>query len=319
MPKELYLYSPIYDFVAEDLISRIEESAGEDIVLRINSPGGSVFSGWGIIAKLKEATGKITAKVDGYAASMSAFMLLFIDQVEALDTSSFILHRADMYVSTPEDQAFLDNINKDLKKKMGAKLNFAKLKELKGVGIEELFDPKQRIDVVLNAKDAKAIGLINKINKIAPAEVQALNDKYYQIAATTAPPIHTPNNNTMTIEKLKAEHPEVYNAIMLAGEKAGAQKELARVTSHLQYLDVDPKKVIEGITKGESLTAEQSTEYTTLRISKNVLDKIEAAKPGSVKTSEVSVEEKTKTEKETNDFMSEAFGHLGVKTEEVKK
>ena len=53
MAKELYLYNPIYSFVAEEVIKELNASMDDNVTLRLNTPGGSVFAGWGIIAKMK--------------------------------------------------------------------------------------------------------------------------------------------------------------------------------------------------------------------------------------------------------------------------
>lgn len=310
--KELYLYSSIYDFVAEDIISKIEENIDSDIVLRVNSPGGSVFSGWGIIAKMKETENNFKIKVDGWAASMAAFLLLYADDVEALESSKFLLHRADMYVSNDADQEFLNNVNKDLKAAMGKKLNFEKLKELKGVGIEDLFDPKTRIDVILTAKEAKQVGLISKINKISVAEVKALNERFYNVAATATEDTNKNNPltiNTMTAEELKAKHPDVYNSIFTSGVTA----ERLRVSQHLKYIDVDQKAVMEDIAKGNELSADKGAEYVEKRIQKNILGSIEGGSVKPFKTPEEIEAEKTSAKKNEDAFMEDVYAHLNLK------
>jgi len=316
--KELYLYSNVSDYSAQNIISAMEDNSDSDIVIRVNSPGGSVFSGWGIIAKMKEATGNITMKVDGWAASMAAFMLLFADDVEALESSKFILHRADMYVSTPEDQEFLDNVNKDLKTKMAKKLDFAKLKELKNVGIEDIFNPDARLDVMLTAKEAKQIGLINKITKLSVTEIEALENRF-NIAATAEEVIHTPKNTIMTLADLKEKHPAVYaEAVKIgtdAGITAGVTKERNRVLAHIAFADVDLKQTIEGISKGEELSEEKKTEFATARITKGVLANIEKSNPEAIKTGKLTAEEITEKEKNTADFLGEALALCGIKSE----
>src|ERR1700739_2140676 len=126
MAKELYLYSTIFDFTAEELISQMEENKDNDIVIRSCTPGGSVFAGWGIIAKMTEHPKALKIKCDGMVASMGLYMLLFCDDVEAYDTTKFVLHRADMYVGDPDDQEFLNSVNDKLQEKLSAKIDAAK-------------------------------------------------------------------------------------------------------------------------------------------------------------------------------------------------
>jgi len=292
MPKELYLYSPVYDFVAQDLIASIQEFISEEVTLRVNTPGGSVFSTWGIIAKMKEH-GNVSIKVDGAAMSSGANMLLYATNVEALDVSKFLFHRADMYVANPEDQAFLDDINKDLKAKMKMKINAAKFKEITDYSIDELFDSTKRIDVVLSAKEMKEIGIVTKINKLTPADVTAFNNKMFAVAASVAASVEAKEEvkiekpiikiNKMTIEALKAEHPELFNSIIALG----VAKEKDRTGAWLAFVDVDAEAVSKGIKDGVELSATAMAELSRKSFSAKALKDIEADSTKDVKTEEV--------------------------------
>lgn len=322
MSKELYLYSPMFNFVAEDLIASIEENKDEDIVIRANTPGGSVFSGWGIIAKMKEHSGNITMKVDGSVASMGTFMTLFADNVEALDVSKIMLHRADMFVENAEDQKFLDDINKDLKQKLKAKIDNDKLKELKGIGIDELFNSEKRIDLWLTAQEAKKIGLVNKITKLNPVEAKAYTDKYFAIAATAdpkKPEIDTPEidepekniNKTklseMSIETLKAENPKLYKEVFAKGILA----ERDRVGSWATFLDVDAEKVIKAIKEGDELTATETAELTRKSVTAKALENVESDGEEEVETEETEAA-KTEKDKKVEAFEKQVETNLGI-------
>jgi ATP-dependent protease ClpP protease subunit len=196
MSKELYLYTGIYDFSAQELIAQIEENMGEEVVLREMCPGGSVFATHGICAKLVEH-GNITIKVDGCAMSSGANLLPYAKRVICLDVSKFLLHRADMDIESTEDQIFLDSINKDLKAKLLLKVDASKFKEVTGYTINDMFNPSQRINITLNAKEAKDIGLVDEIVKLSPKEITALNERLCGISASseiTKKEILTPKN-----------------------------------------------------------------------------------------------------------------------------
>lgn len=290
MPKELYLYSPIYDFVAESLISQMnEEGDDSDITMRINSGGGDVFAGYGIAAKMAERKGKTKIKVDGNAMSMAAALLCFGDDNECLDVSTIMLHRAAMPVSSKEDQDFLDSVNEKLREKLKSKIDDKKLKELKGVNIKNLFEDEKRIDLMLSAKEAKQIGLIDKINTLTPKELKAFNDKMYAVAATYVPKkkIKTPKNkimDKMNVEAFKAKYPKTYAKVFSAG--VSAEKE--RVESCLVFIDVDTKGVKAAIESGKPLNQKQMSEFALKQNSPEMLKKIslEAAAPVSTNASE---------------------------------
>jgi len=277
--KEIYLYSPIYDFVAEKLISSINSFEGEDIVMRVNSPGGSVLAGWGIIAKMIERKGKVTVKIDGGAMSMAGIISLFADRVEALDVSTIMLHRADMYISSPEDQTFLDKVNKDLRSKMEGKLDSDKLKEISGYSVKDLFESEKRIDLFLTAKQAKQIGLVDSINKVDPAEIKAFSEMF-DVAAKHEPQAKPVIQNKMTKEKLLAEHPEVY--AMIVG--LGVAQERDRVGAWMKFNDVDPAAVSAGITSGENISQTAMADFAVKVYAKQNLAALGSESPVDLET-----------------------------------
>lgn len=66
----------------------LKDAAGNDLVLRINSPGGDAFEGVAIYNRLmdykKEHTAKIAAYVDGWACSAASLIPLVADKGEAV-------------------------------------------------------------------------------------------------------------------------------------------------------------------------------------------------------------------------------------------
>ncbi len=308
MAKELYLYSPIYDFVAQDLIQAMDDNMSEDITLRLNTPGGSVFSNYGICAKMTEH-GSVNVKVDGAAMSSGAYLLLFAKNVECLDVSTIVFHRADMPIENQTDQDFLDKINKDLKAKMLLKINADKFKEVTGYSINEMFNPETRLDITLSGKDAKKIGLVSKVTTLSPAEVTAFNNKMFAVSATSNP-IETSKNKNMTIDKLKAEHPAVYAEILALG----VAQEKDRVEACVAFIDIDPAGVKAAIESGKNLSQKQMADFTVKALSKESLAAIAKEAPGAVTTTEVTDKEKTDKQKSIEAFENSVNANLKIKT-----
>lgn len=317
MAKELYLYSHIYDFVAESFIAQMEANKTEDVVIRGNTPGGNVFAGWGMIAKIQEHEGKVKMKVDGYVASMGTIVLAFVDDTEALDVSRIHLHRADGYVNSPEDQKFLDGVNKDLRAKLTSKIDADKFSEITGKTIDDLFDSKERIDVWLTAKQAKQVGLIKKIVKLDPTEIAAINRM--SIAASIEPPKpETKVNKNMTLEELKAQHPALYAQIVAEGKTAGktegTEEERNRIKGWEAFRAIDAAAVDAGIKSGKSITMTEIAEFNAKALSPESLKKLAAEAAPAVTTAEVSEKEKTEKEKKVSDFAALVNANLGRKT-----
>jgi len=173
--KQLLIYTAIFDDTAAEFIEAMSEiPQEEDIKIRMNCPGGSVFAGWGMIADVK-ARKNLTIQVDGMAASMAFYMCLFADNVEALDISTFMIHRADGWVDTPEEKALLDGMNSELRAKMESRIDSAIFESITGTSIDALFNAKERKDVYLTAEQAKSIGLVNKITRLETKEQKAMS------------------------------------------------------------------------------------------------------------------------------------------------
>ena len=265
MAKEILIYSPIFDFVAENFISQLNDVDGKDVTVRVNSPGGSVFAGWGMVAKSKEHNGNVTVKVDGNASSMAAIFLLFHENVEALNVSTFTLHRASSMNPTLDQSKELKAINADIRRAFEAKLNIAELENISGVLIDDFFNSEDPIDINLNALQAKQIGLIQSINEL---DATAFDELSMQIAAISEKEnkrnkqVKTKTNIKMDIKALKNDHPALYAEVIALGEQKGVSAERDRVGSWMAFGDVDFQAVTKGIKDGESLTATATAELS---------------------------------------------------------
>lgn len=65
-----------------------------DVALRINSPGGDVFAAVAMSQILREYSGKITAHVDGYAASAASIVACAADECVMAPGSMMMIHKA---------------------------------------------------------------------------------------------------------------------------------------------------------------------------------------------------------------------------------
>ncbi len=317
MAKELLLYSGIYSFVAEELITAMNDNAGSPIVLRVNSGGGDVHATWGIIAKMVEH-GDVTIKVDGAAMSSAANLLMYANKVEALDVSNFVLHRADGYVSNPEDQAFLDKVNKDLRAKMTAKIDAAKFEEITGHTIDQLFNPETRLNVFLTAKQMKDIGVVSKVRKLEPAEIKAFNEQM-RIAAEHKPEPDSKPSVMNTLAELKEKHPGIYAQAVAEGVKEGIKAEKDRIGAAMVFAHLDLTEVKKIIASGEAMTATQMAEFSLKQMNPEALKKLEAESQKDTKTEEVPVPatEAAKKAAEIAEFEKDIRANAGL-AEKVK-
>jgi len=265
MPKELLLYSSIYDYTASQFISSLEENKGKSIKCRINSGGGQVASTYGMCAKAKEH-GNVHMHVDGVAFSGAFNLLMYAKIVTCLSVSTFLLHRADMYATTDEEKAFVSSINADLRAQMMLKVPESKLLAVTGYTYDQVFATDTRLNVFLDANQMKALGIVEEIEVLSPSamlEIEKLSASMMNLAASgEGVKLPEPNNSlktfsTMTKDKLKAENPELFNQILAEG----AAMEKDRVEAILVFNEIDPAGCKAAIESGKPLTQKQMADF----------------------------------------------------------
>lgn len=330
MENEILLYSPIWDFTARAFIERLQEiPEDQEVTVRINSPGGSVFAGWGVIAALQERTGKTIAKIDGNVSSMAFFMSMFFDEVQALDVSSLMIHRADAVIRDEQEQKLLDDTNKALRAKLEKRIDPDTFEKATGVSFDSLFSSEERIDVWISAKQAKKIGLVDKIVRLEPREIEAFKSNlvaFSNFESAEAPEashgseketqqeILTNNIETMTKQEIKQQNPEVYAAII--------QDERSRVNAILKFSDVDFEACRKMIESGQEPGAEFFAEMSRKAIANVQLkgmteesDKVIEVDTEAEKTQAPQAEEK---DQEKIAFTNAMRAAAGLKNEEGK-
>ena len=311
MAKEILLYGGIYSSSVERFIEAVNElKDGEDLVLRVNTLGGSPEDMTGMIAKFQEFKGKKIIKVDGKAYSSGAFFLLYADSkdVEMTSSSKLMIHRAgypariesDKSIMTDARWEFLAGINKNLRSALEARVDSDNFKKITGVSIDEIFSTDSRIDVFLDAEQSKELGLVGRVNNISPARTAQIAADYTSIAAQyesvkiqeiTPAKAEIEENKSevvnkkgkMTIGEIKSTHPEAYGEIMALG----VSQEKDRAGAWSVFAEIDAKRVKEGIKSGESMSETDRAEFS-LAASKGVEAKaIEAESQKEVETKKV--------------------------------
>lgn len=77
---------------AKDFITKLNGIKQKNIVLHINSPGGSVFDGFAIYSALSAAGKSVKVVVDGLAASIASVIAMAGDEIEMPESSYMMVH-----------------------------------------------------------------------------------------------------------------------------------------------------------------------------------------------------------------------------------
>jgi HK97 family phage prohead protease len=88
---------------AKQFAADLEAITAPNIKLRINSPGGSVFDGVAIHSALLHHPARVTAYVDGLAASAASFIAMAGDEIVMMPGSQMMIHDASATVEGNAD------------------------------------------------------------------------------------------------------------------------------------------------------------------------------------------------------------------------
>ncbi len=201
MANPILLYTEIYPAVAEAFTEKVLDTPKDETIYTwINGPGGSLSAGWSMLAVLNDRDVNMT--VTGDASSFYFYMLMFANHVTAFDTSNFLIHRAgSMWESMmSEDQLKeVESRNKIIRKKLEARIDEDKFKKVTGKTFDDIFSMDGYLDVRLTAKEAKKIGLVDKVIKLDVKKRTEIESRYFNDIAALATPNTNSNSNKMGI------------------------------------------------------------------------------------------------------------------------
>ena len=276
---ELILYGSIgsdeyWDDISDKAFKQDIENLGdvENITLHINSPGGSVFSAVAIANTLKNHKAKITANIDGLAASAATIITSACDIVRMPKNALFMVHNpiTFAYGNNQDMKKTVEMLDKVKDSIIETYLNKAKTDR---ETLSELMDN----ETWMNAETAKEYGFIDEIldenvekevveNKLiinnmafdiskfknfkekknqeprvinisvnSTGSPEEIADKFRDILNSTENQKNEGGN--MTLEELKNKFPELCNQIFNEGKEAGITKERDRMRE-IDNLDV---------------------------------------------------------------------------------
>lgn len=242
---ELILYGSIgsdeyWDDISDKVFKQDIENLGdvENITLHINSPGGSVFSAVAIANTLKNHKAKVTANIDGLAASAATIITSACDTVRMPKNALFMIHNpiTFAYGNNQEMQKTVKMLDKVKNSIIETYLNKTKTdKET----LSELMDNETWMD----AETAKAYGFVDEIvdEEVGKEFVEnklIINNMAFDISKfknfKKAKDIVIDNKKNikevkMTLDELKNQFPDLYDYVLNEGKKIGKEEEKERI------------------------------------------------------------------------------------------
>lgn len=200
----------------------------ENINVHINSPGGSVFAAVAIANTLKNHKAKVTAFIDGLAASAATIITSACDVVKMPKNALFMIHNPLTWAYGNKQELEKTGILLDKVKDSILETYLAKAKGKTKEELSALMDEEKWF----NAEEAKEYGFIDEIvdevenlqnvNNLLIVNSLAFDISKFKNFPGFKPtePVAEPTQNTatnteeMTVEKFKADYPELYENIV---------------------------------------------------------------------------------------------------------
>ena len=238
---ELILYGSIgsdeyWDDISDKVFKQDIENLGdvENITLHINSPGGSVFSAVAIANTLKNHKAKVTANIDGLAASAATIITSACDTVRMPKNALFMIHNpiTFAYGNNQEMQKTVEMLDKVKNSIIETYLNKTKTdKET----LSELMDNETWMD----AEMAKDYGFVDEIvdEEVGKEFVEnklIINNMAFDISKfknfkKAKYAVKNTKEVKMTLDELKNQFPDLYDYVLNEGKKIGKEEERERI------------------------------------------------------------------------------------------
>ena len=323
--KEIMIDGPIGSQVtAREVVEQFREARGEEVLVRINSEGGSVLEGEAILTAIRQHDEKVYGQIDGYAFSMAGIIALALREEEGQggltmpENGFLMLHEVRVGAGgTVEDLermlAQIKSMNASIAAKVASAFNIS----------EEEAAKRLKDEIWMNGAEALEAGIVSSLN---PAEAMAAQFdvssftntpkeflRVVQVGKPTDNETDQPSNKETTMKLFKLfQNNEIEPSLEFAeigpddlgAELAEAQKSLDEaVATHSAQLIARDEKHAEAL---QNALAEQEAELSAKHAEEL------AKKDEAIEAANNSSEEKA------NEILAQA-GHSPVETTEPEE
>jgi len=220
--KWIYEMFGVSSISPNDLRNFLADANGEEIELRIDCFGGSVWTASDMYSDLRDYEGKSTANIIGLSASASTVMMLGCNKVIASPTAQFMMHNAQRsasgdYRDMEQAAIMLKSVNETIINAYEIKTGM-KRKELAAIMNKETW---------MTAQEAKKYGFIDEINlkegeilsDIQISAIMEMTGKVYNTASINAAKVHEYVKKLKNIETGNETETETENGTGLHREE----------------------------------------------------------------------------------------------------
>jgi len=229
---ELLIYGPIFDSESNPNSSRriaqflLEHKDADEVVVRINSPGGNPYSGMAIHNSLKNHKARVIAHIDGMAASAASLIPMGADEVHVNSCAQMMIHNPSNLIWGDEHamRKEADNLAKLKESVMNAylsKVNISKEELIKVLDEETTYTAEEALQCGLATHIVEEVvreGVVMYSEPLNSKNFEEYMETFQHTIKMEQPSIKK-ETDIMTREQLKSDNPTLYNEILEEGKK----------------------------------------------------------------------------------------------------
>lgn len=221
----------------------------EEITVRINSTGGSVYDGLAIRSLLKNHKASVTVMVDGLAASIASIIAMSGDKIVMAKGSMMMIHNPlsggwGEAKDLREIADFLDKIRDSLVSVYASRTGKTTEELIELLDAETWMSAEEAVEmgfadqvedeVTVSAGIAGTIAVVNGVSMdlskfVNPPDLKAFKVPQLEPKVLNVKKEPEAEDQKMDLEKLKNEYPELYKVIKNEGRDEGIQSERDRM------------------------------------------------------------------------------------------
>ncbi len=213
--------------IFQERLAELQLTDDDELLIILNSPGGSVIDGFNIYNQIKSCLAKTTCKIEGFAASIASLVAMAAETVQMSEVGQLMIHRASVCLQGDKNEIekqadILESIDSTQIQVFSSRTGLTK-KE-----IEDMLDA----ETWFSAEEAKKTGFVDEI-------VDKIDSRYAAI--------YNQNKNAMKdlLAKLKGKKS------LTAQEKPKAEETDEKEDKSKEQKNSEKKETSEVVTREE--------------------------------------------------------------------
>ena len=275
---EVYEWFGITAVAPRVVKAKIDEAVAEgehELLVEINSGGGSVYAAAEMYYALKKFNGVVNVEIPSIAASAATFLAMAGDKVSMSILAQFMIHGASTYGSgnhldMSETSEFLRNVDDTIMNAYLTKTSKTR-EELREMMNKDTYMTAQQaldygfIDSILFEKPVDAVASADLTNQtLLPLDViEKVKAEILAQKTAALNPVNAVNTGNeegeqpMDMEKLKNEHPELFEQVKNLGFQEGVKAENTRLQAIDELATPGTENLVNAAKYEKPVTAEQ--------------------------------------------------------------